>query len=88
MTESELMAQFRREYCNEFPQESKRIGTFNWDSGSYVDLKIEVAYQMWKRAKLETRTVTLNVNELLFMTSTEQVLKTALEKINARVEFV
>jgi hypothetical protein len=56
MTESELMAQFEREYCEQFSCGQVMDGTFVSCDGVYLISRVHVAYVMWKRAKLETQT--------------------------------
>lgn len=73
MTEQELMAQFERE-LRELFSPTIELSELRFTSN--------MVYQMWKRAKLETRKIESSV-----MYDTTELLK-ALEQINVDVEFV
>lgn len=90
MTEAELMAQFEREYTAEICGKVAPKGLFDFDQdlNCYASYAIHIAYQMWKRAKTEMRTVTIKASNADSYTEEERDLMDALEKINVEVEFV
>lgn len=88
MTEQELMAQFEREYCEEFrvfPFEYATI--FDKDEcGLYTYSPAYHAYKIWKRTKLEVRTVEIPLEYLYG--ADDDAINVHLEDINVKVEFV
>lgn len=94
MAEQEFRAQFEREYCEQFPIATRhQHDLFMLDAcGDYAYAVVGVGYAMWKRAKLEVRTVELKVWPNVFMQDQRYAfaddIKNALEKANVKVEFV
>ncbi len=90
MNESELMAQFEREYFDQFPDERLSVGAFVSRDGVYLVSRVHVAYVMWKRAKREVRYVTLPKDYTLGVGDwcDPQSIEYRLEEINVKAEFV
>jgi hypothetical protein len=92
MNEQELMVQFEVAFSTEFAGTALAYEAFTLDEdGEYQRLAVQVAYQMWKRAKMETRTVKIygsyedaDYSEVI---AVSRVIEQC-EKINVKVEFV
>lgn len=82
-------AQFERDYCDAFnlPCNATRILFRVDDVGNYAELKVFVSYQLWKRAKLEVRTVQVDW-KYMSAPERERIKSELLKKANIKVEFV